>query len=246
MTSEEEKQIYRTAGHGESTLPANITEIGNNAFTACSDVKRIVVDQDNPNYKSVGNCLLSKDGKILYSGCDNSIIPDGVTQIAGSAFYACNRLERIIIPDGVQKIGNYAFAECERLIGITVPDSVLTVGDSAFRNCRRLAVVTIGNNVTAIEGAAFYGCESLTGIAIPNSVEKIGYRAFFRCNRLERITIGGGVLSIGWEAFSACAAPAHLRYIKTRENWESVCKGSRRSAFPEHYTVHCSDGDLIR
>ena len=27
VTSEEEKQIYRTAGHGESTLPANITEL---------------------------------------------------------------------------------------------------------------------------------------------------------------------------------------------------------------------------
>lgn len=47
VTSEEEKQIYRTAGHGESTLPANITELmDKNNYTVSE--WNLLMNQDIP------------------------------------------------------------------------------------------------------------------------------------------------------------------------------------------------------
>ena len=62
-------------------IPDGVTTIGIGVFASCTGLISINVSNDNPFYKSEGNCLLNKDGANLISGCKGSIIPDGITMM---------------------------------------------------------------------------------------------------------------------------------------------------------------------
>ena len=91
-------------------IPASVTTIDSIAFAECSALASIDVAPGNPNFRSEGNCLLSKDGTTLVLGCTTSVIPDSVTTIGWGAFRGCSNLSRIILPKGLKVIDGYAFA----------------------------------------------------------------------------------------------------------------------------------------
>lgn len=136
----------------------------------------------------------------------NVQIHDGVTNIAGTAFYNCPSLTSITIPDSVVDIGAKAFYNCTSLTSVTIPSGVTRVGEYTFYGCSSLTSVTIPNGVTSIEKYAFSGCTSLTPVTIPNSVTNIGESAFFGCTSLTSVTIPEGVTNIGESAFYKCTS----------------------------------------
>lgn len=96
------------------TIPKSVTLIGEQAFTGCSSLRGITVDERNTAYKSVDNTLYSKDGKTLIqyaNGRENSsfTIPDGVEVISAWAFGA-NYLSVVTIPSSVTEIQSCAFS----------------------------------------------------------------------------------------------------------------------------------------
>ena len=132
------KKIEHGAFSGCSSLkkiriPKSVTSIGNLAFAECSGIDTIEVDEDNPIYKSVSNCCLTKDGRTLVFGCKTSVIPDGVERIEECAFYGCRGLKSVVIPDSVRSIGEWAFIECGHLTSINIPASLKEVEICAFR-----------------------------------------------------------------------------------------------------------------
>lgn len=116
-------------GLTEITLP-NVTSIGDGAFSDCSklttvnigagvnningkafnktSITTITVSAGNANYKSVDNCVLTKDGKTLVLGCNK--IPSGVVYIGDYAFYGRQNITSITIGANVTKIGKEAFS----------------------------------------------------------------------------------------------------------------------------------------
>ena len=95
--------------------------------------------------------------------------------------------QNTIIPSGVTSIDHYAFQNCSGLTSITIPNSVTSIGDYAFFGCSGLTSFTIPNSVTSIGDYAFYGCSGLTSVTIPNSVTSIGYQAFCNCYNIKNI-----------------------------------------------------------
>jgi len=149
----------------------------------------------------------------------NVIIPNGVTSIGDSAYYA-SFITSVTIPNSVINIERYAFSN-NRLTSITIPNSVISIGESAFSRNQlttviipnsvtsigvgafsrnQLTSVTISNKVTSIGNSAFSN-NQLTSVTIPNSVKSIGGFAFFN-NKLTSVTIPNNVTSIGNSAFS--------------------------------------------
>ena len=216
---------------GRYSIPNTVTNIDNNAFSACRDLTNITI----PNsVTSIRNGAFSS-----CSGLTSITIPNSVTSIGNGAFSYCSGLTSITIPNSVTSIGNGVFSYCSGLTTINVdstnseyrsidgvlfdknstsiiqfpagksgnypiPQTVTSIHDNAFSGCRGVTNITIPNNVTSIGSDAFSSCHSLKNIIIPNSVTNIGEYAFVNCYGLTNITIPNSVASIGARAFYAC------------------------------------------
>ena len=69
-----------------------------------------------------------------------------------------------VIPNSVTSIGGSAFSGCYGLTSITIPNSVTSIGSSAFYKCSSLTNVTIGNSVASIGESAFSGCDKIRSV----------------------------------------------------------------------------------
>ncbi len=210
-------------------IPGSVTTIEPGAFSGCDALVSILVDEGNPMYHSVENCIIETATGTLISGCKTSIIPnDGsITTIGDYAFHWCSGLTSVSIPDGVTSIGSCAFSGCTGLTAVTIPDSVTSIGSSAFSTCTGLTSVTIGDGVTEIGYCAFQDCTGLTSISIPKSVIYLGSSAFSGCTNLIQTEAGvqyvdkwaidcdtsvtsvilrADTVGIGDSAFSSCTA----------------------------------------
>ena len=180
------------------TLGDDVTGIGYEAFSGCTSLTSISVDENNPNYKSIDGNLYSKDEKTLIQyaigkTATSFVVPDSVTTIGSYAFRYCTSLTSVTFGENskLTTIGSSAFFGFTGLTSITIPNSVTSIGSSAFAYCTSLTSVTFGENsrLTTIGSYAFRYCTSLTSITIPDSVTRIGSYAFIGCSSLESMTI---------------------------------------------------------
>ena len=105
-------------------IPDNVVKIYD-FIIAGTDVEEITVDINNKHFDSRDNCnaIIQTDvpGKIiLITGCKTTVIPDSVTHISGSAFYACGGLNKINIPSSITFIGINSFTSCYNLSEVIV------------------------------------------------------------------------------------------------------------------------------
>ena len=92
-------------------IPASVTEIGVAAFAGCENLSKITVASRNPVYDSRDNCnaIIETASNKLISGCQNSFIPNGITEIDDNAFYMHYHLTHVTIPASVTRIGVGSF-----------------------------------------------------------------------------------------------------------------------------------------
>ncbi|MBR1962202.1 MAG: leucine-rich repeat protein [Alistipes sp.] len=166
-----------TTSKGVITFDANVTSIGDWAFSRCSLTSITIPDS------------VTSFGVYAFYSCrslTSITIPDSVTEIGGCAFSECCSLKTFY--------GKFASADNRCLIVDGVLTSFAPVG---------LTEYSIPGSVTSIGECAFAGCIDLTSVTIPNSVTSIGSRAFSKCS-LTSITIPDSVTSFGNLAFSEC------------------------------------------
>jgi len=183
---------FENTGITSLKVPANLTEIDNTSFDGC-DLESIIVDENNTIFDSRENCnaIIEKSTNKLVKGCKNTVIPNSVNIIGGSAFRKCFNLTNITIPDSVTEIGMSAFVECTKLTSITIPNSVTKLSNGAFYVCSSLKNVSLPSNLISIGSNAFGSCESLETITIPASVTKIDMVAFMDCTNLKTLIMLG-------------------------------------------------------
>ncbi len=162
------------------TIPDSVTEMEPHAFYACTSLTDISVSDGNAHYADIDGVLFNKDQTALIQypagkSLANYTIPDSVTEIEASAFYACTSLINIFVSDG-----NATYADIDGVLfnkdkttliqypagrtatNYTVPDGVTYICSYAFRNCPSLIGITIPVSVTGIEDYAFVDCPLLT------------------------------------------------------------------------------------
>ena len=158
-------------------IPESVKEIEKGAFMGCSGIRSIKVDPKNMTYRSEDNCCIRNNDNILLFGCMNSIIPDGITEIADDAFCGCSALDYIHIPKSVVRIGCDAFSGCFELTDISLADGVERIESNAFEQCSITSLI-FPRSLKYIGAFSFFECFELTNLVIPDSVYYIGQLAF--------------------------------------------------------------------
>ena len=151
--------FYRCIKLASTSLPENLTSIGNSAFSDCSKLALISL----PNH-------LTSIGSSAFSGCSKlslTSLPESITKIGSSAFYECSNLALISLPENLTVIDDSTFILCEKLALTSLPKNLVRVGDNAFYSCTGLNQITFRSTVTSISTSAFSGCSNLTVINAP-------------------------------------------------------------------------------
>jgi len=113
---------------------SSIQIIDDLAFNFCTAIRNLSVSENHPYLYSEGNCIINRYSNTLVFGCNNSIIPAGVTSIGPRAFYICQNFSEITIPESVTSIGELAFSSCRDLEYVFIGSNVTNVGRYAFIN----------------------------------------------------------------------------------------------------------------
>ena len=131
------------------TVPASVTQWGNNVFTSCDALEELILEDG-----------LTTLGYSAFNHLDNLKtvnIPGSLKTIPKMAFYFSD-IETLNIAEGVEVIEDESFAYCKQLKEIHLPNTITEIMDDAFRDCN------------SVETIYFYGTEAQwNGIEIGTS-----------------------------------------------------------------------------
>lgn len=163
------------------TLPEDLYEIGQGAFSHCTALEEIAIP-DNVRYIEQGAfeaCTKLKDIKL----------PENLEKVSAWTFNNCTSLEEIVIPNYAGNIETRAFANCTKLKSITLPKNLWNIGDDAFWQCQSLASIDIPDSIEKIGNYAFSGCSALENLKVGSGLKYVGLYPFSNCLNLKHITI---------------------------------------------------------
>lgn len=219
-------------------LPASLTAMAGAPAINCPAIADVVIAEGNNTFYFEDNCLLSRDGMLLWAR-EGAVVPtDGrVKKIGQGAFYNAEWLNEIVIPEGVTEIGEYAFGNCTSLTRATLPEGVTEIDRSAFGNCTLLMCVTFPDGLQSIGLDCFRGCASLTELSLPDTLVSIGSYAFWNCESLRNVVVPDSVTTMGDGVFMQCTALETLTVSSSLESLPSQmvlsCESLREIIVPE-------------
>lgn len=198
----------------EFHLPANVQSILSSPFPGSTALTSIAVDENNPYFFSLDNCLIERSTGTLISGCATSVIPSdaGIKHIGNAAFYECKDLTAIDIPAGVETIGVASFYNCPSLLTVTLPSTLVTIDVQAFRACKALTDITLPASLRTINEAAFSYCTSLQRVSIAEGVTDIAESAFAYCTNLTTINLPNSLRTLNSGVLAHCDKIEYERY----------------------------------
>ena len=216
---------------------SKLSGIGMHAFHGCLNLEKI----DLPKH-------VSKIEAGAFFWCRNLkdvVMPENLHHIGESAFAHCG-LKNIIIPNRVCEIKKHAFHGCENLNKIILSESLLEIEQEVFRECKKLKSISLPKNVETIGNLAFGDCTNLEKAELSASVKVIGDGAFARCSKLKAITIYKSIEIISRWAFEECVSLSNIHFVGTKEQWTAIDKEPGWDFDTGSYTVHCTDGDILK
>ena len=208
------------------TVPEGIKNIGNRAFSGCSNVKKVVLPEGievigehafsflkNLEFVSFPATLKTIEAE-AFSCCYNLQKADltNVTRVGAKAFAGCRSLSDISFPIEPEALGAED-PESEHMEGVfervpvkhvEIPTSIMILDSYIFMNNKALTEVKIPGNIKVIGKGAFWGCSNLKSVEIEEGVEEIKPQAFLGCSQLSSVRLPDSLKVIGSEAFGRC------------------------------------------
>ncbi len=135
----------------------NVRFIGAEAFSMCTNLESIEVDEDNRWFTSKNGCnaIIDKASGVLLAGCYKTEIPVYVKEIGSFAFCGQTKLKKLTIPSYIHRVNAYAFDGCSGLLELKVEKGVERIGEYCFRNCTNLETIYLPNAKIDIDSSVF-------------------------------------------------------------------------------------------
>ena len=193
-----------------SSIPANVTSIGANAFSGSANLASVTIPE---SVTSIG-------AMAFYSatGLTSITIPASVASIGAQAFQRSG-ISSIAFSgtSTLASIDALTFNLATALTSITIPASVTSIAATAFHEMPALTSITVESsnaNYSSLAGVLFnktktsliqypIGNLAASYSSIPASVTSIGANAFMGATKLTSVTIPATVTSIGGFAFQS-------------------------------------------
>ncbi len=167
------------------TLPKTLISFDPVAFTGCSALATVNVEEGNAKYKSfdmyvyVANDEPAEDGTPVFETIalcapgtkDGVMIPADVKRIGYRAFYNCDGITKIGFHDKFEDIVDEAFFDCDNIEMVEMPESARKIGKHAFASCDNLRTFIVNSNLTDYEDNAFEGCYYMSYDGVTINVE---------------------------------------------------------------------------
>lgn len=208
-------------------LPDNVQTIGQETFSGCDHLEKIVVGTGFKN-ASVPWGWVASSGSVkelvwkaihadtrLYpfpSSLEKVTICDGVEYIPQSFLYNAAALKEITIPSTVVDIATSAFSGCSGLIDLVIPNSVKTISPSAFSNCSGIKTLVLSESLAVIDKNVFSGCSELENLFFKKSIKSIEETAFSYCSNIKELILPDSLESVGRLAFNNCGGIESLTF----------------------------------
>lgn len=123
-------------------IDKNVRYIDEDAFFSCPNIKKIEISKENKYYDSRNNCnaIIDKNKNAIIKACVNTIIPNDICCITGTAFGSLN-LEKIVIPEGVRRLIDEPFYECRNLKEVVLPSTIESFDIYTFHEVSDLLIL---------------------------------------------------------------------------------------------------------
>lgn len=253
------------------TIPGSVKDIGNNAFSGCPNLERIIfTSPDTANNNLIIRVSAFEDCPKL-TECE---IPARAYQVVGNVFKGCTSLTEIKVnaanpyyytDDGV--LFGPALVEYEpqyddayvlqsypagRAGAYTIPSTVHSkkidqIWTSGFEGASQLTDISIPASIGRIGTAAFEGT-GLTHVVIPDTVQQVDAAVFQVCTSLVSVKLPAGLTEIDQYMFANCTS---LQYVDMPDSIQKIniyafhnCTSLTSLALPKQLTslsVGCFD-----
>ena len=216
---------------GELVIPANVAEIGGNAFANCAMLGKVTMIDGGSAIK-FGESVFNNDDRLV-----KITLSDRVTEVSPYFASNCDLLEEVVWPAELTTIDYDAFSGDVLLKSSDLSNtSITSVGYAAFNGCKALPLVKFpATGSITLDGYAFAGTAMNDGtkdgvLVIPAGVKSIGYAAFSSCSNLGEVKIedGGSTLVFDTYAFGSCP-----RLVK-------ITLSDRVGQIPGSFAEYCS------
>jgi len=222
----------------------NVNEISSYAFSGCSNIRSIVIE-DSDNKLKMGYNLSHTDegahypGQGIFYDCPLTCVylgrdleyDEGNFNVGASPFYGVESLKSIQIGSNVTRLGDYLFSEIN-VDSVFIPKTVLQFGKHVFEGLRSICIEDGTQTLELAEsydsrdfgvgGGQFHYCSleyAYIGRNLEyNSSKRYGYSPFAKIKQLKYVVVGESVTSLQSHLFYNCASLDSIT-IGSGVNW---------------------------
>ena len=220
----------------------DVAEIPDTAFYSCTALQAVLVDPENPYFRSVDGVLYRlTDGEptelMLYPARND--LYRAMLSVGETEPTTANEAERLALRSAELKENSENWlsdfekngpvetdfnkhAAWLQALHYDILPGVTEIGAMAFAECKTLAEVTIPEGVCTISSMAFFKCANLQSVRLPDSVEEIGSDAFSYCAKIPYLYIPAAVRQIGHHAFFGCSGVKEV-FMACAEDAQPQC-----------------------
>ena len=147
VTEIKERAFYQYYGLINVQLPNTLITINDNAFSRCSNLRRVTLPE---SVTAVKSSFLGG----TFSECKQLIEVDfsktKIEVIGESMFWRCKKLQKVKLPDTIVKIERTAFRDCTNLVSLELNEG-LKIIECNFEDSLHLSILNIPKSVIHIE-----------------------------------------------------------------------------------------------